>query len=156
MKLWGGRFTKEENQLVHNFNESLSFDQKFYHQDIQGSIAHVTMLAKQGIVSEEDREAIIGGLKGILADIESGKLEFTKEHEDIHSFVEANLIERIGDAGKRLHTGRSRNDQVALDMKDVYKRQGHQTVSSDVLFTVTRLQLRFHRQKRSYLSLIHI
>ena len=117
MKLWGGRFTKKENQLVHNFNESLSFDQKFYHQDIQGSIAHVTMLAKQGIVSEEDREAIIGGLKGILADIESGKLEFTKEHEDIHSFVEANLIERIGDAGKRLHTGRSRNDQVALDMK---------------------------------------
>lgn len=117
MKLWGGRFTKEENQLVHNFNESLSFDQKFYHQDIQGSIAHVTMLAKQGIVSEEDRKAIIDGLNGILYDIESGKLEFTKEHEDIHSFVEANLIERIGDAGKRLHTGRSRNDQVALDMK---------------------------------------
>ncbi len=117
MKLWGGRFTKEENQLVHNFNESLSFDQKFYHQDIQGSIAHVTMLAKQGIVSEEDRAAIIDGLKGILADIENGTLEFTKEHEDIHSFVEANLIARIGDAGKRLHTGRSRNDQVALDMK---------------------------------------
>ena len=117
MKLWGGRFTKEENQLVHNFNESLSFDQKFYRQDIQGSIAHVTMLAKQGIVSEEDKEVIIGGLKGILADIESGKLVFTKEHEDIHSFVEANLIERVGEAGKRLHTGRSRNDQVALDMK---------------------------------------
>ena len=117
MKLWGGRFTKEENQLVHNFNESLSFDQKFYHQDIQGSIAHVTMLAKQGIVSEEDRKAIIDGLNSILTDIESGKLVFTKEHEDIHSFVEANLIERIGDAGKRLHTGRSRNDQVALDMK---------------------------------------
>ena len=117
MKLWGGRFTKEENQLVHNFNESLSFDQKFYHQDIQGSIAHVTMLAKQGIVSEEDRKAIIDGLNSILADIESGKLVFTKDHEDIHSFVEANLIERIGDAGKRLHTGRSRNDQVALDMK---------------------------------------
>ena len=117
MKLWGGRFTKEENQLVHNFNESLSFDQKFYHQDIQGSIAHVTMLAKQGIVSEKDRKAIIDGLNSILTDIESGKLVFTKEHEDIHSFVEANLIERIGDAGKRLHTGRSRNDQVALDMK---------------------------------------
>ena len=117
MKLWGGRFTKEENQLVHNFNESLSFDQKFYHQDIQGSIAHVTMLAKQGIVSENDRKAIIDGLNSILADIESGKLVFTKEHVDIHSFVEANLIERIGDAGKRLHTGRSRNDQVALDMK---------------------------------------
>lgn len=117
MKLWGGRFTKEENQLVHNFNESLSFDQKFYRQDIQGSIAHVTMLAKQGIVSEEDEKSIIAGLNGILEDIESGKLAFTKEHEDIHSFVEANLIERIGEAGKRLHTGRSRNDQVALDMK---------------------------------------
>ena len=117
MKLWGGRFTKEENQLVHNFNESLSFDQKFYHQDIQGSMAHVKMLAKQGIVSEEDKTAILAGLEGILQDIESGKLEFTKEHEDIHSFVEANLIERIGEAGKRLHTGRSRNDQVAVDMK---------------------------------------
>ena len=117
MKLWGGRFTKEENQLVHNFNESLSFDQKFYHQDIEGRIAHVTMLAKQGVVSEDDKKAIIDGLKGILADLESGKLVFTKEHEDIHSFVEANLTERIGEAGKRLHTGRSRNDQVALDMK---------------------------------------
>ena len=117
MKLWGGRFTKEENQLVHNFNESLSFDQRFYHEDIQGSKAHVTMLAKQGIVSEEDKEAILEGLKGIEEDIESGKLEFTKEHEDIHSFVEAHLINRIGEAGKRLHTGRSRNDQVALDMK---------------------------------------
>lgn len=117
MKLWGGRFTKEENQLVHNFNESLSFDQKLYHQDIRGSIAHVTMLAKQGVVSEEDRDKIIDGLNGILTDIESGRLEFTGEHEDIHSFVESNLIARIGEAGKRLHTGRSRNDQVALDMK---------------------------------------
>ena len=106
MKLWGGRFTKEENQLVHNFNESLSFDQKFYHQDIQGSIAHVTMLAKQGIVTEEDKEAIIEGLEGILRDLESGELEFSREHEDIHSFVEATLTERIGEAGKRLHTGR--------------------------------------------------
>jgi len=117
MKLWGGRFTKEENQLVHNFNESLSFDQKFYRQDIQGSIAHVTMLAKQGIVSQEDKEAILGGLNSILEDLDAGRLAFTREHEDIHSFVEANLIERIGEAGKRLHTGRSRNDQVALDMK---------------------------------------
>lgn len=117
MKLWGGRFTKEENQLVHNFNESLSFDQKFYRQDIQGSMAHVKMLAATGIISEEDRDSILKGLESILSDIESGKLEFTNEHEDIHSFVEANLIERIGDAGKRLHTGRSRNDQVALDMK---------------------------------------
>ncbi|MCI8659091.1 MAG: argininosuccinate lyase [Lachnospiraceae bacterium] len=117
MKLWGGRFTKEENQLVHNFNESLSFDHRFYRQDIEGSIAHVTMLARQGIVTLEDKDAIIAGLRGILADVESGKLEFTAEHEDIHSFVEANLIQRIGEAGKRLHTGRSRNDQVALDMK---------------------------------------
>ena len=117
MKLWGGRFTKETNQLVHNFNASLSFDQKFYHEDIQGSIAHVTMLADQGILSHEDKDSIIQGLEGIRKDLDEGKLEFTAEHEDIHSFVEAHLIERIGDAGKRLHTGRSRNDQVALDMK---------------------------------------
>ena len=117
MKLWGGRFTKETNQLVHNFNASLSFDQKFYKQDILGSIAHVTMLEKQKILTADEKETIIGGLKSILEDIESGKLEFTAEHEDIHSFVEAHLIERIGDPGKKLHTGRSRNDQVALDMK---------------------------------------
>ncbi|MFR9150183.1 MAG: argininosuccinate lyase [Hungatella sp.] len=117
MKLWGGRFTKETNQLVHNFNASLFFDQKFYHQDIEGSIAHVKMLAKQGILTTEDRDAIIEGLEGIRRDLESGALAFTAEHEDIHSFVEAVLTERIGEAGKRLHTGRSRNDQVALDMK---------------------------------------
>ena len=117
MKLWGGRFTKETNQLVHNFNASLSFDQKFYHQDIEGSIAHVKMLAKQGILTTEDRDAIIEGLEGIRRDLESGAFAFTAEHEDIHSFVEAVLTERIGEAGKRLHTGRSRNDQVALDMK---------------------------------------
>ena len=117
MKLWGGRFTKETNQLVHNFNESLSFDQKFYRQDIEGSIAHVTMLAKQGILSREDKEAIVCGLKGILKDIEEGKLDIGPGAEDIHSFIEEPLTERIGEAGKRLHTGRSRNDQVALDMK---------------------------------------
>lgn len=117
MKLWGGRFTKEENQLVHNFNESLSFDQKFYKQDIQGSIAHVKMLSKQGIITTDEMHCIIKGLESIRDDIDSGKLKFTKESEDIHSFVEANLIERIGDTGKKLHTGRSRNDQVALDMK---------------------------------------
>ncbi|MBQ6833310.1 MAG: argininosuccinate lyase [Lachnospiraceae bacterium] len=117
MKLWGGRFTKQTNQLVHNFNESISFDQKFYRQDIAGSIAHVTMLAKQGILSEEDRDAIIAGLKSIREDLDNGTLEITTEHEDIHSFVEAVLTERVGEAGKRLHTGRSRNDQVALDMK---------------------------------------
>ena len=119
MKLWGGRFTKETNQLVQNFNESLSFDQKFYRQDIRGSIAHVRMLAKQGIISQEDGEAIVKGLTGILEDLDSGKLVIPEnsEYEDIHSFVEGTLTERIGEAGKRLHTGRSRNDQVALDMK---------------------------------------
>ena len=116
-QLWGGRFTKETDKLVYNFNASISFDQKFYKQDIKGSMAHVKMLAKQGILTEEERDQILAGLEGILADVESGKLEITSEYEDIHSFVEANLIERIGDAGKRLHTGRSRNDQVALDMK---------------------------------------
>ena len=122
MKLWGGRFTKETNQLVQNFNASLSFDQKFYKEDITGSIAHVTMLAEQGILTDDDKTAIIDGLNSILSDIESGKLIIDDEHEDIHSFVEAHLIERIGDAGKRLHTGRSRNDQVALDMK-LYTRK---------------------------------
>lgn len=117
MKLWGGRFTKEINQLVYNFNASISYDQKFYKQDILGSIAHVTMLAKQGILTDDERQQIVDGLQGILKDIENGTLEITMEHEDIHTFVEANLIERIGDAGKKLHTGRSRNDQVALDMK---------------------------------------
>ena len=117
MKLWGGRFTKETNQLVHNFNASLSFDQKFYKQDIDGSIAHVNMLAKQGIVTNEERFAILNGLESIKSDIENGTLEISPEYEDIHSFVEAALIERIGDTGKKLHTGRSRNDQVALDMK---------------------------------------
>lgn len=119
MKLWGGRFTKETNRLVHNFNESLSFDQKFYHQDIQGSIAHVKMLEKQGILSLQDKEDIIRGLEGILSDLDSGRLTISSDsgYEDIHSFVEGTLTQRIGEAGKRLHTGRSRNDQVALDMK---------------------------------------
>ncbi|MGI6070941.1 MAG: argininosuccinate lyase [Blautia sp.] len=116
-QLWGGRFTKETDQLVYNFNASISFDQKFYEQDIRGSIAHVTMLAKQGILTEEEKKQIIAGLEGILADVQAGVLKITEEYEDIHSFVEANLIQRIGDPGKKLHTGRSRNDQVALDMK---------------------------------------
>jgi len=117
MKLWGGRFTKETNKLVENFNESLSFDHRFYKQDIRGSIAHVKMLAKQNILTDNERDKIIEGLKSIEADIDAGKLKFDDGSEDIHSFVEAHLIERIGDTGKKLHTGRSRNDQVALDMK---------------------------------------
>ena len=117
MKLWGGRFTKETNKLVENFNESLSFDHRFYKQDIRGSIAHVKMLAKQNILTDNEKDKIIEGLNSIEADIDSGKLKFGDGSEDIHSFVEAHLIERIGDTGKKLHTGRSRNDQVALDMK---------------------------------------
>lgn len=116
-QLWGGRFTKKTDQLVYNFNASITFDQKFYKQDIEGSIAHVTMLAKQGILTEQERDDIVRTLKEIRDEVESGKLEITSEYEDIHSFVEANLIDRLGDTGKKLHTGRSRNDQVALDMR---------------------------------------
>ncbi len=116
-QLWGGRFTEETDKLVYNFNASISFDQKFYAQDIEGSIAHVVMLAKQGILSKEEKDEIVKGLTGIRQDVENGTLEITEEYEDIHSFVEANLIERIGETGKKLHTGRSRNDQVALDMR---------------------------------------
>ena len=116
-QLWGGRFTKETDKLVYNFNASLSFDSKLYKQDITGSMAHASMLAKQGILTEDEKKQIIDGLNGIREDVENGTLEITDKYEDIHSFVEANLIDRIGDAGKKLHTGRSRNDQVALDMK---------------------------------------
>ena len=121
-QLWGGRFTKETDQLVYNFNASISFDQKFYKEDIEGSMAHVKMLAATNVLTDEERDKILDGLTGILNDVESGKLEITSEYEDIHSFVEANLIDRIGDAGKKLHTGRSRNDQVALDMR-LYTRK---------------------------------
>ncbi len=116
-QLWGGRFTKETDKLVYNFNASISFDQKLFRQDIEGSIAHVKMLAKQKILSETEKKQILSGLESILTDVENGKLTITDEYEDIHSFVEVNLIDRIGDTGKKLHTGRSRNDQVALDMK---------------------------------------
>ena len=116
-QLWGGRFTKETDQLVYNFNASISFDKKFYKQDIEGSIAHVCMLGKQGILTKEEMKAIVKCLDEIRTDVENGTLEITDEYEDIHSFVEANLIDRLGDTGKKLHTGRSRNDQVALDMR---------------------------------------
>ena len=116
-QLWGGRFTKKTDQMVYDFNASISFDKRLYRQDIEGSMAHVRMLAKQQILTDQERDQILEGLTGILADVESGALQITAEYEDIHSFVEANLIDRIGDVGKKLHTGRSRNDQVALDMK---------------------------------------
>ena len=138
-QLWGGRFTKETDKLVYNFNASISFDQKFYKQDIRGSKAHVKMLAKQGILTEEERDQILSGLDSILADVESGKLEITSEYEDIHSFVEANLIDRIGDPGKKLHTGRSRNDQVALDMK-LYVRDEIEEIDEELKKLLEALQ----------------
>ena len=121
-QLWGGRFTKETDKLVYNFNASISFDQKFYKQDMEGSIAHVKMLGKQGILTEKEMQDIVDCLKEILKEVEEGKLIISDEYEDIHSFVEAKLIDRLGDTGKKLHTGRSRNDQVALDMR-LYTRQ---------------------------------
>ena len=128
-KLWGGRFTKATDQDVFDFNASVSFDQRLYKQDIQGSLAHVKMLGSQGIITMEEMNAIRNGLKSILTDLENGTLVITKEFEDIHSFVESNLIDRIGDAGKKLHTGRSRNDQVALDMK-LYTRDEIDCISA--------------------------
>lgn len=141
MKLWGGRFTKETNQLVHNFNASISFDQKFYKQDIDGSIAHVNMLAKQNIVTNEERFAILNALEQIKTDIDTGVLEISPEYEDIHSFVEATLIERIGDTGKKLHTGRSRNDQVALDMRLYVRDEVKETnaLLKDLLKVILRI-----------------
>ncbi|MBO6155290.1 MAG: argininosuccinate lyase [Lachnospiraceae bacterium] len=135
-QLWGGRFTKATDKLVYEFNASIGFDQRFFKEDLQGSRAHVRMLAKQGILTEVERDEILAGLDGIEADVEAGKLEITSEYEDIHSFVEANLIDRIGDAGKKLHTGRSRNDQVALDMR-LYTR-------SQVLYTESQINHLLH------------
>ena len=116
-QLWGGRFTKETDKLVYQFNASITYDKRLFEQDIEGSIAHVVMLEKQRILTCEEKDSIVKGLTAIRKDIIEGRLIITDEYEDIHSFVEANLIERIGEAGKKLHTGRSRNDQVALDMK---------------------------------------
>ena len=126
--LWGGRFTKDNDKEMFDFNESLSFDKRLYKVDITGSLAHAEMLGKQGIISKEEAEDITKGLKSILGDIESGSLKIDSAAEDIHSFVEAELINRIGDTGKKLHTGRSRNDQVALDMK-LYTREQIDSIS---------------------------
>lgn len=126
-QLWGGRFTKETDKLVYNFNASIGFDQKFYAQDIEGSIAHVRMLGKQGILTQEEMQQIVDCLGAIKQDVDDGKLQITDEYEDIHSFVEANLIDRLGDTGKKLHTGRSRNDQVALDMRLYTRAQIRET-----------------------------
>ena len=125
-QLWGGRFTKETDQLVYDFNASITFDRRMYEEDIEGSLAHVKMLARQGILTEKEKEEIVAGLNGILEDVKAGRLEISEQYEDIHSFVEATLTERIGEPGKKLHTGRSRNDQVALDMKLYVRKETKQ------------------------------
>ena len=131
-KLWGGRFQKDTDTLVNDFNESISFDQRLYQQDIEGSKAHSAMLGACGVISQEDVAAIHAGLDGILADIEAGKVEFTTDNEDIHMNIETLLTQRIGDAGKRLHTARSRNDQVALDFR-MYVREQIDAIIPEIL-----------------------
>ena len=132
MKLWGGRFQKETDNLVNELNASIGFDQRLYREDITGSMAHAKMLGDCGVISREDVDAITGGLKGILADVEAGKIEFTADNEDIHMNVEALLTARVGDAGKRLHTARSRNDQVALDFR-MYVREQIPVITGQLL-----------------------
>ncbi len=148
--LWGGRFTKETDDKVFNFNESLSFDKRLYAVDINGSKCHAKMLGKQGIITEAEAESIIKGLDTILNDIESGKLEFDNKCEDIHSFIEANLTERIGDAGKKLHTGRSRNDQVALDMR-IYTKNEVLTLSELLTSLLTVLLNKMKENTETYM-----
>ncbi len=145
MKLWGGRFEKETDALVNALNESISFDQRLYREDIQGSMAHAEMLMQCGVISQEDAAAIAHGLREILADIEAGKVEFTTANEDIHMNIEALLTARIGDAGKRLHTARSRNDQVALDFRMYVRRE-----ISVILEQLLELENVLCRQARKY------
>ena len=150
MKLWGGRFTEAEDALTEAFNESLSFDKRMYRQDIKGSIAHAKMLGKQSIISEEDSEAIVKGLEGILSDIEEGKLAIGGDAEYIHSFIEAELTERIGEAGKRLHTGRSRNDQVALDMK-MYTRDHMDSMAEEIKELISTFEKLINENRDTYM-----
>ena len=123
MKLWAGRFQKETDTLVNDFNSSIGFDARLYEQDIRGSIAHASMLGRTGIIARDEAEKIIAGLSAILADIEAGQVEFSLDNEDIHMNIEALLTRRIGQAGKRLHTARSRNDQVATDFRLYVKEE---------------------------------
>ena len=149
MKLWSGRFAKDTDALVDQLNESISFDQRLYREDIQGSLAHARMLGDCGIISLEDVAAITEGLNGILRDIEAGEVEFTTDNEDIHMNIEALLTARIGDAGKRLHTARSRNDQVALDFR-MYVRGEIPVVVGQLL----ELEKVLCRQARQYQSAV--
>jgi len=141
MKLWGGRFEKETSRMMDDFHSSISFDKRLFAQDIRGSMAHAKMLQRQGIISAQDEQAIQQGLAGILKDMQEGKISFPPESEDIHMLVESILTERIGDAGKRLHTGRSRNDQVALDMRLYAKDSCDETLSALLALEETLLRL---------------
>ena len=165
-QLWGGRFTKATDQLVYDFNASIGFDQRFFAEDVMGSKAHVKMLAKQGILTEKERDEILVGLESIQKDVADGTLAITAEYEDIHSFVEANLIERIGDPGKKLHTGRSRNDQVALDMRLYTRTQVEHTqeLLRHLLTTILSIMEKYtetimpgftHLQKAQPITLAH-
>ena len=138
MKLWGGRFTEGVNELVNTFNSSISIDSRMYKEDIEGSLAHVKMLGKQGIIPLEDSQKIVEGLREILIRIKSGTIQIDKESEDIHSFIESILTYYIGDEGKKLHTGRSRNDQVTLDTKLYLKKYIKVLINylTNVLFNV--------------------
>ena len=144
MKLWGGRFQKDTDLLVNELNASISFDQRLYREDITGSMAHAAMLADCGIISKEDAAAITSGLEDILADIEAGKAAFTADNEDIHMNVEALLTARIGEAGKRLHTARSRNDQVALDFR-MYVREQIPVITGEILGLMEVLLFYYNR-----------
>ncbi len=150
MKLWGGRFTGETDEIAFKFNQSLPFDGRLYRQDITGSIAHAKMLGKQGIIPAKDSEEIVKGLEGILKDIEEGTLKVEGEAEDIHSFVETELTNRIGEAGKRLHTGRSRNDQVALDMK-LYVRDEIDSMKEELTALLGTLDEIIAANKKTYM-----
>ena len=140
MKLWSGRFRKETDALVNDFNSSIPFDQRLYREDIEGSMAHASMLGEQGIISCADAENICTGLRGILADVEAGTIEFSADNEDIHMNVETILTARIGEAGKRLHTARSSNDQVALDFRLYLRRQIDEIVEQLLHFQKVLLQ----------------
>ena len=147
MKLWGGRFKGNTDELAFSFNESLSFDRRLYREDIEGSLAHVKMLAKQGILTEEERDRIADGLVSIRERLDSGALQFDGSQEDIHSFIEGTLTAEIGEAGKKLHTGRSRNDQVAVDMKLYTRRETDEIITLTTnLIDVIRALMQEHKE----------
>ncbi len=145
-KAWGGRFKKKTASSVEYFTESISFDSRLYKYDIEGSIAHTTMLAKCKLITNKEKDAIIKGLKGILKDIESGKFKFKAEHEDIHMNIESALVKRIGDVAKKLHTARSRNDQVSLDLR-LWARAQIQEIGGLVRIGVPGLQRKKRRDR---------